>query len=50
MVLEGANLPPYLFVFVCVIIRVVFFCSDVNFRRILLFKWVGPIFLGIEMH
>jgi hypothetical protein len=35
VVLEGANLPPYLFVFVCVIVRMVFLSNDVHFGCIL---------------
>ena len=29
--------------------KMVFLRSDVHFGCILLFKWVGPIFLGVEM-
>ena len=41
---------PYLFVLVRLIIRAVFLTDDVDFLCILLLKWVGPIFLGVEMH
>ena len=50
VVLEGANFPTYLFVLICVIVRVVFSSNDVHFGCILLSKWAGPIFLGVEMH
>ena len=50
VVLEGANFPTYMFVLVCVIVRVVTLSSDVHFGCIFVFKWVGPIFLGVQMH
>jgi hypothetical protein len=50
VVLEGTNLPPYLFVLVCVIIREVRLCKDVYFGCIVMFDWVGPIILGVEMY
>ena len=49
VVLEGTTLVAYLFVLVCVIVRVVFLSNDVQFGLNILFKWVGGIFLGVNM-
>ena len=47
---QPPSLPIYIFVLVCVIVRVVFLSNDLLFGCILLFRWVGRIFLGVEMH
>ena len=50
VVLEGPNLPPYLFVLECVIVGVVILSNDVHFGRAFLIKWASPIFWGVKIH
>jgi hypothetical protein len=42
--LEGTNLPTYLFLLICVIVRVLFLSNDVHFGCILFSKWVVQSF------
>ena len=49
VVLEGVDFLTYLFVLVCVTVEVDVQSNDVHFGCILLFEWVGPIILGVQI-